>query len=78
MPNCSSTGVALHCIFLENVIMTTNTLKKYLVALPCSRGEKGFNHPTVLVSAKSETDAKNIVRHIRPNSHIGDVKIVNY
>jgi hypothetical protein len=51
---------------------------KYLIALPCSKGEKGFNHQTILVSAKNESDAISIARHLRPNSNIGDIKRVNY
>ena len=53
-------------------------MHKYLIALPCSIGEKGFNHPTILVSAKNESDAISIARYLRPNANIGDVKRVNY
>lgn len=48
--------------------------KKYLVALPVFRGAKGFNHRTVLVSATDRYDAIALVRHLRPNDNIGDIK----
>ena len=51
---------------------------KYLVAKPTRSGTKGFNCPTILVSAKNEDDAKKIVRHLKPKSNIGDIKKVNY
>lgn len=57
--------------------MTTRK-DKYLIALPRFRGAKGFNHPTVLVSAKDERDAAALARHMRPNDNIGDIKRVNY
>ena len=41
--------------------------KKYLIALPSWRGSKGFCHPTILVSAKDENDAVNLVFHIKGN-----------
>lgn len=53
-------------------------MSKYLIALPCFKGSKGFNHPTILVSAKSESDAIAIVRNLNPLSNIGDIKKVNY
>lgn len=53
-------------------------MQKYLIALPCFRGAKGFNHPTILVAAKDENDAIAIARHLRPHAHIGDIKRVNY
>jgi len=53
-------------------------MKKFLVALPCSRGAKGFCHPTILVSAKNEQDAVALVRHLRPGQFIGEVKAVSY
>lgn len=52
--------------------------RSYLLALPGFRGRKGFNCPTILVSAKDEDDARSIVRHLRPSDHIGDIKQVNY
>jgi hypothetical protein len=52
--------------------------QKYLVALPIFPGAKGFNHPTILVSAKDERDAAALVRHLRPHDNIGDIKEVNY
>lgn len=51
---------------------------KYLVALPSFAGSRGFNHPTILVRAKDETDARAVVRHLRPNTNIGDIKKVDY
>lgn len=55
---------------------------KYLIALPSYHGAKGFNHPTILVSATDEPDAINLVYHIKRNSNwpviIGDVKQVDY
>jgi len=50
----------------------------YLVALPSFRGAKGFNHQTVLVSAKDENDAWDAARHLKPNANIGDIKKVDY
>lgn len=52
--------------------------KKYLVALPCFCGDKGFNHQTILVSAKDEADAWDLVRYLKPHQHIGDMKEVDY
>lgn len=51
---------------------------KYLVALPAFPNSKGFNHQTILVSATKETDAIDLVRHLRPKSNIGDIKKVDY
>ena len=51
---------------------------KYLVALPSLCGQKGFNCPTILVSAKDERDAVRLVRHLKPHDNIGDIKRVNY
>lgn len=53
-------------------------MNKYLIALPCFRGAKGFNHLTILVAAKDENDARDLARHLRPHANIGDVKQVNY
>jgi hypothetical protein len=53
-------------------------VKKYLIALPSFRGEKGFNCQTILVSAKDERDAANLACHLRPHANIGDIKQVNY
>ena len=53
--------------------------QKYLVALPSFAGFKGFNCPTILVSAKNEADAMKLVRHLRGNNvRIGDIKKVAY
>lgn len=51
---------------------------KYLVALPSFPKSKGFNHPTVLVSAKDESDAYDIAKYLNPQSNIGSIKRVNY
>lgn len=51
---------------------------KYLIALPAFRGSKGFNHQTILVSAKDESEAKDIAIHLKPNDNIGDIKKVDY
>lgn len=50
----------------------------YLVALPTFKGSKGFNHQTILVSAKDMNDAVKLVRHLKPCYYIGDIKQVNY
>lgn len=51
---------------------------KYLVALPSFPRTKGFCCQTILVSAVSENDAISIVRHLKPNANIGDIKKVDY
>ena len=53
-------------------------MKNYLVALPCFPNAKGFNHRTILVSAKSVDDAISQVRHLRPHDNIGEIREVNY
>lgn len=53
-------------------------MSKYLIALPIFRGGNGFNHPTILVSAKDEQDARALARHLRPHDNIGDIKKVDY
>lgn len=53
-------------------------MNRYLIALPCFRGSKGFNHPTILVKGKDERDAAAIARRLRPGAHIGDIKRVYY
>ena len=55
--------------------MKTN---KYLIALPCFANSKGFNHPTILVSAHNEIEAVLIARRLRPNCNIGSIKKVDY
>lgn len=50
----------------------------YLVALPAFPKSKGFCHRTILVSTIDENDAKSLVRRLRPNDNIGDIKPVNY
>tara|TARA_R110000782_G_scaffold241700_1_gene328164 strand:- start:26 stop:196 length:171 start_codon:yes stop_codon:yes gene_type:complete len=51
-------------------------MNKYLIALPCFRGSKGFNHKTVLVSATDRVDAIKQVRHLKGDVNIGDMKKV--
>ncbi len=51
---------------------------KYLVALPAFPREKGFNHRTILVSAKDEDEARVIVHRLKPHDNIGDIKKVDY
>lgn len=53
-------------------------MNKYLVALPCFNGSKGFNHQTILVKAPNLNDAIAQVRYLKPYANIGDIKIVNY
>jgi len=48
--------------------------KQYLVALPCFKELKGFNHRTILVEAVSKSDAFNLVKFLKPNDNIGDIK----
>lgn len=51
---------------------------KYLIALPIFPRAKGFNHRTILVSAINESEAIKIVRYLKPNDNIGDIKKVDY
>ena len=51
---------------------------RYLVALPVLKKGEGFNHPTILVSARSKTEALLIVMHLRPGANIGDIVAVDY
>ena len=53
-------------------------MSKYLIALPCFRGSKGFNHQTILVSAPDRVAAIKLVRHLKGDVNIGDMKKVNY
>ena len=53
-------------------------MKKFLIALPCFPNAKGFNHETILVKAKNKDDAMNIVRHLKPNHYISNIKEVCY
>jgi putative AlgH/UPF0301 family transcriptional regulator len=53
--------------------------RKFLIALPSFPCKKNFNHKTILVSAKDEADAIDLVFHLRPDTrHIGKIKEVNY
>lgn len=54
------------------------TKRKFLIALPSFDGSKGFNHPTILVSAYDTNDAISIVKHLKPRDIIGEIKEVNY
>lgn len=54
------------------------SLYNYLIALPSFPNEKGFCHPTILVSAIDEKDAVSIARHLKPGKNIGDIKQVAY
>jgi hypothetical protein len=48
---------------------------RYLVALPNLPGERGFCHPTILVSATDENEAIQIVKHLKGDQvNIGDIK----
>ena len=51
---------------------------KYLVALPTFKGSLGFNHRTILVSAKNLKDCVNLVKHLKPNDNIGEIKQVRF
>ena len=53
-------------------------MKKYLVALPVFPGGKGFCHETILIKAMDINDAISLVKHLKPNKNIGDIKEVNY
>lgn len=53
-------------------------MSSYLIALPVFKGARGFNHPTILVSAKSREDAITQALNHHPKANIGDIKIVNY
>jgi hypothetical protein len=50
----------------------------YLIALPVFRGDKGFNHKTILVRAKDKEDARSLVYYLKGAVNIGDIKQVNY
>ena len=54
-------------------------MTKYLIALPTFPKAKGFCHQTILVSAKDEDDAINLVYYLKgDNINIGDIKEVDY
>ena len=50
-------------------------MNKYLFALPAFPNAKGFNHQTILVRGKNLADAIALVRHLKPNSNIGEHKV---
>ena len=54
--------------------------RKFLIALPAFRGQKGFNHRTVLVSAVDEGDAIDRAFHLGVVglAGVGDIKEVFY
>ena len=60
-----------------NPNVTGSMKKQYLAALPCFPNSKGFNHRTILVSAININEARVLVRHLRPNDNIGEIKEVN-
>lgn len=63
---------------LKRTIMEQIKKRKFLAALPCFPTAKGFNHRTILVSAKDEFEAMDIIRHLKPNDYIGEIKEVYY
>lgn len=50
-------------------------MKKFLIALPAVRGQKGFCHQTILVKAKDKKDA---IAQVPKGKNIGDIKEVDY
>ena len=63
--------------------MTSTILPKFLIALPIFAGSKGFNHPTILVSARNKESA--VIKAIgilesrgKKMINIGDIKRVKY
>jgi hypothetical protein len=51
-------------------------MNKYLIALPCFPNSKGFCYPTILVKATDKTSAIALVKHLRPNANIGEIKAI--
>jgi hypothetical protein len=51
-------------------------MKKYLIALPCFPGAKGFNHRTILVEEANEYKAYELAKYLKPNDNLGDIKQV--
>lgn len=49
-------------------------MKQYLIALPIFPNAKGLCHPTILVSAKDKWDAIALVKHLKGNVNIGEVR----
>jgi len=61
-----------------NTAKTMNK-KKFLIALPTFPCKKNFNHQTILLSAKDENDAMNLLFHLRPHTrHVGKIREVKY
>ena len=56
--------------------MKNITKHKYLVALPCFPGSKGFCHMTILVRAVDKEDCIRLVKHLKPRDNIGEIKRV--
>jgi putative AlgH/UPF0301 family transcriptional regulator len=53
--------------------------KTFLIALPSFPCKKNFNHQTILLSAKDERDAINLLFHLRPHTrYVGKIQEVNY
>jgi len=51
--------------------------KKFLIALPTFPCKKNFNHQTILLSAKDENDAINLLFHLRPHTrYVGKIREV--
>ena len=51
---------------------------RFLVGLSSLPGRKGFNCPTVLISAENKDQAAFIAQHNNPHKNISGVKKVNY
>jgi hypothetical protein len=48
---------------------------QYLAALPVfPYPVTNWNHPTILVSATSEFEARQIIAHLRPGAYIGRIE----
>lgn len=51
---------------------------RYLATLIVGCPDTSLNHPTVLVSAIDENEARGIIKKIKPNYQIGIIKKVDY
>jgi len=52
--------------------------QKFLVALPIFSKSIGFCHQTILARAKNKKDCISLVKYLRPNQNIGDIKQTYY
>jgi len=52
-------------------------MNKYLIALPGFRVQKGFCYQTILIKAKDEADAIDLVFHFKGRVNIGEIKQIN-